>query len=381
MLDPFAMRLLAPRLARSGQQSLSQTRLVPGGRFLVTSAVSGLLCLWDLGYGPSSLINPYPLASTTLPHEPFVLLLQAAEREGVARVVVCHRLSGVAIDITAFEVELGPTHEFKKIGEYRVPAHNLHAYALTPNRFTFHYNMVVTVWDFMEDICVTINVHTVYSSILVSPTTIICQDSRGQWLFDIPPLQPTDSPLARETVNSFYPSMAVSHITGIFDSEIELTRQADWLLAPPNSQVVFDVYGERDGDIAFVACVFHLMAAPDAGLPRALPRLMGVSSADVPEEQMGFFDPRPLQHAQNAQRDLIRTWLLQTDIVVSVAPLPAEPEELVPASSASVFSLESAGVRRNQLRSYDMDALSGRLVVATSAEVRVLDFLVPNQAY
>src|SRR6266481_4352111 len=35
--------------------------LVPGGRFLFTVANTEI-CLWDLGYTPNSIINPYPIA-------------------------------------------------------------------------------------------------------------------------------------------------------------------------------------------------------------------------------------------------------------------------------------------------------------------------------
>ncbi|KDQ50218.1 hypothetical protein JAAARDRAFT_106977, partial [Jaapia argillacea MUCL 33604] len=65
LMPPIATRLLnldVPWLDPSdiGRDML---RLVPGGRFLITTKAKSVVELWDLGYTPTTLIPLYPLAT------------------------------------------------------------------------------------------------------------------------------------------------------------------------------------------------------------------------------------------------------------------------------------------------------------------------------
>ncbi|KAJ7061032.1 hypothetical protein C8F01DRAFT_1253502 [Mycena amicta] len=372
-LQPFAVRLFIPRLARSSQQNLGNIlhmRLVPGGRHLFTASSTGLVCLWDLGYGPASLISPSPIATAPMPQVPSQLLLQATRKQNGARVVVFYPLNGMVTDVLVFEVVLGTRQpSFRKIAERRIASSNLLAFALSPDRFTYHYDTVVTIWDFVEDTAATIDVSGTFNSLTVSPATIICQRVSGQWLVDIPPLHPSGSPLAEDPVQPFCP-MVLSHITGLFEDSLEISHQADWLL-DSSAPVVLDVFGYQvEGDWGYARCVVRPMPNASAGLPGALPALIGITAYAIYE---GVEDIRTAHYAQNAQQDVIRTWF-DGNIRVNVAPVPDVPEPSL--ATASAFISDIAGLEYQTV--YDLDALSGRLVVQTPTEVRVLDFLVPS---
>ena len=65
-VHPFATRLLTSR-SRGGRDdgALDSFRLVPGGRFLISCSVKGVIHLWDLGYTSEAMIKPFPIASMT----------------------------------------------------------------------------------------------------------------------------------------------------------------------------------------------------------------------------------------------------------------------------------------------------------------------------
>jgi hypothetical protein len=70
-IQPLATRILKPHppmqpLEVTSDQDLGHFHdlaLVSGGRFLITSTNTGIVQMWDLGYSPNMLINPFPLAS------------------------------------------------------------------------------------------------------------------------------------------------------------------------------------------------------------------------------------------------------------------------------------------------------------------------------
>ncbi|KAJ6627918.1 hypothetical protein B0H10DRAFT_317131 [Mycena sp. CBHHK59/15] len=81
-VPPFSTRLFQPRLPRSSTAQLGEAstmRLVPGGRYLITASNTALVSIWDLGYSPASVFNPYPLVSTSVPQQPTQLLIQPTQ--------------------------------------------------------------------------------------------------------------------------------------------------------------------------------------------------------------------------------------------------------------------------------------------------------------
>ncbi|KAJ3529116.1 hypothetical protein NMY22_g9130 [Coprinellus aureogranulatus] len=104
--QPYLIRQIPYRKkaeeAGSPDESYAATRLVliPGGRFLVTSASSdgttekGAVCLWDLGYSMHTPAKPFPVASTST--EPSILSLSA-----------CPGLDGKAIIVAILGQSLG----------------------------------------------------------------------------------------------------------------------------------------------------------------------------------------------------------------------------------------------------------------------------------
>lgn len=79
LIPAFSTRLFQPRLPRltaGNLEEISLMRLIPGGRYLVAATHAGRLSVWDLGYSPAAVINPYPFVSTVLQFPPTDLLIQ-----------------------------------------------------------------------------------------------------------------------------------------------------------------------------------------------------------------------------------------------------------------------------------------------------------------
>jgi hypothetical protein len=62
---PFLTRLFTPHLqgADLGPNSIFTVKLVPGGRFLLTSNRKGELHLWDIGYNAAGHMKIFPIAT------------------------------------------------------------------------------------------------------------------------------------------------------------------------------------------------------------------------------------------------------------------------------------------------------------------------------
>nr|GAT50209.1 predicted protein [Mycena chlorophos] len=384
VMQPFSTRLFTPRLARqqnAAPLNIVHLRLVPGGRYLFTAASTGVVCLWDLGYGPASLITPAPVATVTLPTQPVSFLIQATPNQSGARLVVSY--PDVVQIVTVFEINLNAAKpKFTKIAEQRV--HDVLAlviFALSPDRITFYADLNITVWDFIRDTAATIDHWEGVANITVTPTTMVVLDEDGQHVFDIPPLHPVGSPLdvPVEPSESFG-RMTLEHITKQFPVLTDvISPQEDWLLSHDGPDVL-DIVGERldlpEGDSGFSRCIMHPI--PDSGglLPRSIPAHVG-SGSFLPGQLV--MHAARLQHAQNAARDIVFALATAATIAVNVASLPspsaASPAALCASSATAIlYEFASAEIEFD----YDLDALSGRLVVLVGREMRVVDYLVPN---
>lgn len=97
LIPAFSTRLFQPRLPKLSPDpgalgEVSLMRLIPGGRYLVTSSDMARISVWDLGYGPAAILNPYPLVSTVLTVSPTDLLIQPTEDLKGFRLLVYYTL-------------------------------------------------------------------------------------------------------------------------------------------------------------------------------------------------------------------------------------------------------------------------------------------------
>lgn len=97
VIPAFHTRLFQPRLPKSVPGNLGETalmRLVPGGRYLVTATDLARISVWDLGWRPAEVLNPYPLVSIILPSPASQLLVQPAkDQRGFRLPSVCPLLT------------------------------------------------------------------------------------------------------------------------------------------------------------------------------------------------------------------------------------------------------------------------------------------------
>ncbi|KAJ7689473.1 hypothetical protein B0H17DRAFT_1066715 [Mycena rosella] len=379
LIPAFSTRLFEPRLPKSSSPTepllgnVSMMRLIPGGRYLVTSSDTAHVCVWDLGYSPAAVINPYPFVSTVLPEEPTDLLIQPTTDHNGFRFLVYYTLGNLFVEIMVFEFyPAATTPALKRIAKRRVASTlNLKGYSFTQDRFTYHHEFLVTTWDFVEDTCATVHVYQNLMTITASPTSIIAQHAEGIVIVEIPPLHPSGTPAAEAVVEPVTPLPMLSHIHALFTDLSELYAfQADWH-SSPDVPLVLDVFGVLvDGSNAYARCLVKSIAGGDNDLPSSMPVLMGVSR--VPAET---WDADMYGRLHFAGTHLVRTWPTSASIMVNAARVPARRQ--IEFESKTGWLWENARV---ETWVYDLDVVSGRLVaLAGPLEIRVLDFLLPTQ--
>ncbi|KAF7325963.1 F-box domain-containing protein [Mycena kentingensis (nom. inval.)] len=388
--EAIATRLFEPRLPRGTDTSIMLgttilMRMIPGGRYFATATDTNLVCIWDVSYSPTSLINPCPVAFTQLPHQPDNLLVQSSGRGGV-RLVVFYPTEP-SIDIAVFEISLeAQTPDFMRVAHKKVTVADMSFFvtSLTPNRFTFHYDDKVTVWDFVQDSSATIKVSRNFQRLIVSPTSIVCDDG-ALWVFDMPSLHPTGSLEAAEVIEPAYQPMVVSQISFLFPRAIyPHPNQEDWLL--DDLPVIFDIFGRRDsGECAFARCEIRPIANAGGPLPRALPVVLGVAQvASVPVLEDFRFMHIEAPIRTPTPRQFVRAIVSEHELAFNIASLQDADTPAgvtLTSTSACVIDEDSGWPGQAPRLAFDFDVFSGRLILQTESEIRVLDYLAPNPAW
>ncbi|KAF8186899.1 hypothetical protein K438DRAFT_1835222 [Mycena galopus ATCC 62051] len=165
LIPAFSTRLFQPRLPRSTTGNVGETlmlRLIPGGRYLVMAGELARISVWDLGYGPAAVINPYPLASTILPFATHRLLIQPTKnKQGFRILTISNQAINNVVDVTVYEIypaAANPTlQQFAHRRVFNTP--DIEAFAFTPDRFTYYCNFLLTMWDFVQDTSATVHVY------------------------------------------------------------------------------------------------------------------------------------------------------------------------------------------------------------------------------
>ncbi|KAJ7016004.1 hypothetical protein C8F04DRAFT_626851 [Mycena alexandri] len=374
LVPAFSTRLLQPRLPKLTPGHLGELllmRLVPGGRYLVTTSDIGRMSIWDLGYGPAAILNPYPLLSTVLANTPTQILIQPTKDGKGIRILVYFTVF-IQTQITVFEVSPAATQPvFKVVAERRVPSLTINACALTPDRFTYHCDFLITTWNFVEDTSATVHVYQRMLNITVTPTTIIGQHAEGIVVVDIPPLHPTGTPAAEAIVEPITPLPMLSHIHAVLGDVSDLyTTQSDWHSAP-DVPIVIDCFGILvDGTNAYARCLIKTVPGEDLDLPCALPVLMGVTRVPPETWEVDFYG-----RLHFAGTHLVRTWPTGSSVMINVAAVPARRQIVFESKTSLLWEMPPQG----ELWAYDLDPMSGRFVtLASPTEIRILDYILPN---
>ncbi|KAJ6514537.1 hypothetical protein DFH09DRAFT_1432646 [Mycena vulgaris] len=322
-IPAFSTRIFQPRLPKASPADsllgqVSPMRLIPGGRYLVTSSDTARVSVWDLGFSPATVISPYPLVSIVLSEAPAEFLIQPTKDHKGFRLVVFYTLSNTLVEVMVFEFyPARPKPTFICIAKRRnLNSLELKATALTQDIFTYHHELLVTIWNFVEDASATVHVYQPLLDITVSSTTIIGQLAEGIVIIEIPPLHPSGTPAAEAVVEPVTPLMMLSHIHAVFGSVTGLyPSQSDWN-SSPDIPPVFDVFGILvDGSYAYARCLVKPVAG-DPDLPSTLPVFMGVSR--VPGYESDFYG-----RMHFAGTHLVRTWPTSDSLMVNVAKIPA----------------------------------------------------------
>ncbi|KAJ7666059.1 hypothetical protein DFH06DRAFT_266202 [Mycena polygramma] len=376
LVPAFSTRLFQyrlPKLATGNPGDIEFMRLIPGGRYLVTATAVGRISLWDLGHSPAAIINPYPLASTVLPHRPSQLLIQPTkDNQGFRILVWCDLGINSALEVTVFEIHpAANTPVLKSIATHRIFSAMIKAFALTPDRFTYHCDFVITTWDFVEDTSATVHVYRPMRSLTVFRNAIVGQHSDGIDIVEIPPLHSTGTPASELVVEPITPLPMFSHIHAVFEEFTNMyTAQSDWHTSP-DVPVVLDVFGRLpDGSDAYARCMIKGVPGGDVDLPSAIPVLMGISR--VPGET---FDAEFYGRLHFSGSHFVRTWPVGDSIMVNAAKVPERRQ--IEFESKTAWLWDSPGESETWV--YDLDPMSGRLVaLAAPKEIRVMDYMLPN---
>ncbi|KAK7044780.1 F-box domain-containing protein [Favolaschia claudopus] len=377
IIPALSTRIFQPRLPRpltgiSGD--ISRMRLIPGGRYLVTTSNLARMSVWDLGHRPAAIIKPYPLVSIVLSFQPSELLIQPTEDHSGFRILTISVATNAnLVDVTVYEIY--PATEdptLRQIANQSIFASNLRVYALTRNRFTYYYNFLLTTWDFVENTAGIVHIYQPLWSITVAPTTVIGHCDDGIVMVEVPPLHPVGTPAAGVVAEPVSPSPMVSHTHDVFAEFIDVhMAPTDWHTSP-SIPLVMDVFGRlEDSTPAYARSLLHEIPGgghPD--LPSAFPILMGISR--VPYET---FDADFCGRLHLANTHLFRTWATSpTELMINMARVPFRRQIEFESKTAYLWGLPN----NVQGFLYDLDPMSGRFVSWTTSDIRVVDFLLPH---
>ncbi|KAJ7108610.1 hypothetical protein C8R44DRAFT_803195 [Mycena epipterygia] len=372
----FSTRLFQPRLPKSSPGDLGEVRLIrliPGGRYLVTSSSGARISVWDIGYSPAAVLNPYSVVSTVLAEAPTELLIQPTKNRKGFRILVFYTVGNTLVEVHVFEIypaEDKPT--FTSIAKRRIPSPGLEAFTFTPDRFTYHHDLLITTWDFVQDTSATLQVYESLMGMTVSPTTIVTRDAEGISMVEIPPLHPSGTPAAEAIVEPVTPFPTFSHIHAIFEEPAELhASQSDWH-SSPDVPLVLDIFGILvDGSDAYARCLVKPVSGGDSDLPNALPVFMGISR--VPPNTT--YDAAFYGRLHFAGTHLVRTWPSSDSIMINTAKIPLRRQMEFESKTSWLWEWPSAV----DSWLYDLDTVSGRLVVLTTpSEIRIMDYMLPS---
>ncbi|KAJ7031913.1 hypothetical protein C8F04DRAFT_1262307 [Mycena alexandri] len=357
LVPAFSTRLLQPRLPKLTPGHLGELllmRLVPGGRYP----------RYDQRHRPHEYLGPWIWPRSYSESLPF------ADGKGI-RILVYFTVF-IQTQITVFEVSPAATQPvFKVVAERRVPSLTINACALTPDRFTYHCDFLITTWNFVEDTSATVHVYQRMLNITVTPTTIIGQHAEGIVVVDIPPLHPTGTPAAEAIVEPITPLPMLSHIHAVLGDVSDLyTTQSDWHSAP-DVPIVIDCFGILvDGTNAYARCLIKTVPGEDLDLPCALPVLMGVTRVPPETWEVDFYG-----RLHFAGTHLVRTWPTGSSVMINVAAVPARRQIVFESKTSLLWEMPPQG----ELWAYDLDPMSGRFVtLASPTEIRILDYILPN---
>lgn len=204
----------------------------------------------------------------------------------------------------------------------------------------------------------------------MSPTTILGRDTEGISIVGIPPLHPSGTPAAEAIVEPVTPLMTFSHIHALFQDLAEMhTSQSDWH-SSPDLPLVLDVFGVLlDGSDAYARCLVKPVSGGDSDLPKALPVLMGISCVPSETSEAEFYG-----RLHFAGTHLVRTWPSADSIMINATKIPLRRQTEFESKTSWLWE------RPPGLDSwlYDLDTVSGRLVVLTTSEIRIMDYLLPG---
>ncbi|KAF7351312.1 hypothetical protein MSAN_01562700 [Mycena sanguinolenta] len=208
-IPAFCTRIFHPRLPKSVAGSYGETdlmRLIPGGRYLVTANGSARISVWDLGYSPVAIINPYPLTSVVLPFLASHLLIEPTKNQEGFRIVTLYPIANNLVDVLVYEIYPAAANpSFKQVAHRRINSVEIQAVALHLDRFAYYCDFLLTIWDFVEDTSATVHLYQPLTNITVSPTTVIGRHENGIIVVDIPPLHPRGTPAADAVVEPITP--------------------------------------------------------------------------------------------------------------------------------------------------------------------------------
>lgn len=207
--------------------------------------------------------------------------------------------------------------------------------------------------------------------ITVSRTAVIGQQEDGIVVVEMPPLQMRGTSAAEVVTELVTPHPTFSHIHDVFSDFTDLyTSQADWHTSP-DVPLVLDVFGRLvDGGSGYARCVVKQVPGGDPDLPSVLPVLMGVSR--VPPET---FDAEYYGRLHFAGTHLVRTWPVETSVMINVARVPTRRQIELESKTAYLWEMP----RDAEAFLYDLDSMSGRFVaLAGPGTLRVLDYMLPH---
>lgn len=341
-------------------------RVIPGGRYLLTGSIGVGVSLWDLGTNPTSEMPKVPMATTIVRN--IGLIDTSPTSDGLGILVTTYFVDdGFSTHIIVYEIYPSAAQpQFCRKGELNLNGMNM-IHSLTGYHFvSLDQNCMLTFWDIKSNKSFTWDAPFEIEELFLLENHLIILNRTDIMVWEIPFLKN----IARsdisdnELANLFPPTINLGYSFPLDSRRPKLfTVPSQWWPKSYNDIILGSVAPDPKNSASEIA--LH-------GLD---PRSLASGGQTI---EMGTLSAIPLRMVDECEflfrlrfcnGELCQRWRPETDVLISLIPIPTSHEETKSVVTRTLFS--------GPFYDFDFCPASGRLVVFTENGIRVMDFLSP----
>lgn len=379
VMKPFLIRVFTPRTSRGAEPvSIDGARLVPGGRFLLTSTNNGGLSLWDIGYNAGTHMKIFPiatLAGSSATSSSSVTNVGCTPDSSGLYIFMKSRLVNGHAQVSCYEIyPISEAPNFSQLGTLSARG-PLKRTDISKDYFigTTVQPSTLIIWRYTKrELGVSWDVDSVYDLWVLGDTVITFHEYHFS-LWTIPELQP---------LADGYAPVITQESKWVFAYAVE--QEGGPSLGLPNSWVPeharnqFGIYHDETPAMALYR-VKSIYANQDPDLPDILP----VRSGSMQLSNSLGLGASYLSPLHVTGDGFLQTWKTSNHISVDIMTKPSPANPTYSSATSNIWK-DPRNIEGLEF-GYEFCPVTGRLIVHVKGsdtggdnEVRIMDFIPPR---